>query len=515
MKTTLISKIILIVAVVGLALYSALPLSERINLGLDLQGGMHLALEVDTVKALEGKLDVIVNAFRADLNNAKLVIGTVERSGNQINVTLPYAQEKEPVQKYFERHYDALEVVREESNLLVFAYPDIEAERLQTLAVSQALETIRNRIDQFGVAEPTIQKQGQNRIIVELPGVKDPDRATELIGRTAVLEFKMVNESVSPQDAMAGFLPDDLMLAYQRVLDPETGQEVGRTPYVLTKVTPLSGNRLVDAEVRINSERGDPYVGIKFDPEGARIFADLTARNVGNRMAIVLDGNVYSAPVINERIGGGEASISGRFTMEDARDLAIVLRSGSLPAPVEIIENRTVGPTLGQDSIDKGVRAGLSGLVLVLLFMIAYYRLSGVIANVALIVNVIILLGMLAYFGATLTLPGIAGIILTIGMAVDANVLIFERIREELGKGATPRNAIQAGYDKVFSTIFDANITTLIAAVVLFQFGSGPVKGFAITLSIGILASMFTAIVCTRVVYEVALAYRPIKKLSV
>jgi preprotein translocase subunit SecD len=277
----------------------------------------------------------------------------------------------------------------------------------------------------------------------------------------------------------------------------------------------LTGEFITDAEVRISPQFNEPYVLIKFDSAGSKLFDQITAENVGKRLAIVLDDNVYSAPVIRERISGGEAQISGNFTMEEAKDLAIVLRAGSLPAPVVVLENRTVGPSLGFDSISKGVKAAIIGLILVVAFILFYYRASGIIANIALILNFILILGIMSMFKATLTLPGIAGIILTIGMSVDANVLIFERIREELRLGRTPLNAIEAGYEKAMSTILDANITTLIAALVLFQFGTGPIKGFAVTLSIGILSSMFTAIFVTRTIFLTFFSSKEVKKLSI
>ncbi|ADU67081.1 protein-export membrane protein SecD [Desulfurispirillum indicum S5] len=515
MDGKLIAKLLLIAAVIGFCIHLATPLNEKIALGLDLQGGMHLALDVDTEQAVERKLDAMTNALRLEAQQQHLVIGTIQRRGMQILIPVPYAEEKAEFKRLMQRRYGQLELQDEQPELLVYGYTTYDIEEIKELAVGQALETIRNRIDQFGVSEPTVQKQGDRRIIIELPGVEDVDRAVELIGRTAMLEFRLVNENVSTRDALDGFLPENSEVLYQRHMDPQTNTEVDRTPFVLYRDVIFTGDRLLDARVRFDPQFNTPYVSITLDGEGARLFADVTGRNVGRRLAIVLDGHVHSAPVINERIPSGQASISGQFTMEQATDLSIVLRSGSLPAPVDIVENRTVGPTLGQDSIDKGILSVTIGMALVLLFMVAYYRLSGLLANMALLMNLIILMGLLAYFGATLTLPGIAGIILTIGIAVDANVLIFERIREELRRGASPRLAIEEGYAKAFSTILDANITTLIVAVILFQFGTGPIKGFAVTLSIGILASMFTAILCTRAIYELILVYKPIRKLSI
>jgi len=379
-------------------------------------------------------------------------------------------------------------------------------------AVDRALEIIRNRVDRFGVSEPSIQREGKNRIIVQLPGIKDPQRAIDIIGRTALLEFKLVDDdSKRLRQAQAGQVPNGYEL---RTLAREDDQGViHEEQLLLTKRASLTGRVLKDAVVRIG-EYGNPYVALSFKPEGTRIFDRLTGANVGRRLAIVLDEKVQSAPIIRERISGGQAQITGSFTVDEANDLALVLRAGALPAPVNIIENRTVGPSLGRDSIAKGIKATIIGLVLVALFMVAYYRLSGLLADIGLFLTLIILLGALAGFHATLTLPGIAGIILTIGMAVDANVLIFERIREEIASGKTIRRAIDAGYAKASLTIMDANVTTLIAALVLFQFGTGPIKGFAVTLSIGILASMFSALVVCRAIFDFLASRRKFAKLA-
>jgi len=378
--------------------------------------------------------------------------------------------------------------------------------------MERALEIIRNRVDQFGVSEPLIAHQGDRWIVVELPGVKDPERAIELIGKTALLEFKLVDDKMRTGD----------ILDSEGKVDPQkipAGYEVlpgkGETLFLVKKEPEITGAALTNARVRIGGQYNMPYVAIDFNKDGAGKFARITEVNIERNLAIVLDGQVQSAPVIKSRIPDGHAVIEGNFTMEEAKNLAIVLRAGALPAPVNIIENRTVGPTLGRDSVRAGVLAAGIGLICVIFFMVFYYSLSGLVADLALILNLIILLGMMAYFRATLTLPGIAGIILTIGMSVDANVLIFERIREELRGGKTVRVAIDLGYQKAFTTILDSNITTLIAAAFLFQFGTGPVKGFAVTLSLGILISMFTAIVVTHMVFDMVLAGRKVEKLSI
>lgn len=383
-------------------------------------------------------------------------------------------------------------------------------------AVNRAIEVIRNRVDQFGVTEPLIAKQGDRWIVVQLPGVKDPKRAKELIGKMALLEFRLVDDSVAINDIVEKIKTKNMSISKLQEInkDPDIqkllpkGYELfaGRDDrYYLLKSTPeLTGAYLVNARVELGGDFGFPYVSLEFNSEGAKIFADVTAANIEKNLAIVLDGVVQSAPVIKTRIPDGRAIIEGNFLEEDAKLLATVLRAGALPAPVKIIEERTVGPTLGEDSIKAGVISAIIGGLLVIIFMILYYRISGFIADVALFLNFTILLAIMAYFRFTLTLPGIAGIILILGMAVDANVLILERVREELALGKTVRVAIDAGYSKALTTIIDSNITTLVAALFLFQFGTGPIKGFAVTLSLGILISMFSAIFVTKVIYDMA-----------
>jgi preprotein translocase subunit SecD len=397
---------------------------------------------------------------------------------------------------------------------IVMDLPDRETDQIKKLATEQALETIRNRIDQFGVSEPDIRQQGEKRILIQLPGIKDTKRAKDLIGRTALLEFKLLDETHDLNAAMQGNVPPGSEVLYGIKEDPET-KRIIKTPYLIKKRTLLTGAHLMDARVQIDSQYNEPYVSIDFDKKGGRDFARITEANVKKRLAIVLDDKVYSAPVIQEKITGGEARITGNFTTEEARDLAIALRAGALPAPVNILEERTVGPSLGTDSINKGLISMCVGGIFVIMFMIIYYRGSGIVADFALILNIILIAGGLAFFQATLTLPGIAGIILTIGMAVDANVLIFERIREEMNLGKTPRAAVDAGYDRATLTILDANVTTLIAALVLFQFGTGPVKGFAVTLSLGVLSSLFTALIMTRLIFDFFLIKRKVRSISI
>ena len=351
-------------------------------------------------------------------------------------------------------------------------------------------------------------------MVIQLPGIKDSARAKNLIGKTALLEFKLVDEEHGMDEALKGHVPEGSVITYGSILDRETGRRTN-VPYLLKSKTLLTGSSLESAQVKISDRFGEPHVALKFNAQGAKDFDRITGENVKKRLAIVLDGTVHSAPVIQEKISGGDAQITGSFTPEEARDLAIVLRAGALPAPVQILEERTVGPSLGQDSIDQGILATMIGSLLVVLFMAIYYKLSGLVADTALVINVILILGTLAAFKATLTLPGIAGTLLTVGMAVDANVLIFERVREELRLGKTVRAAIDAGYGKAFITIIDTHVTTIVAALFLFSFGTGPVKGFAVTLTIGLLASLFTAVFVTRIVFDYFVWNRKIQKLSI
>lgn len=422
-------RILLVLGVVIFCLLGMLPLKEKINLGLDLQGGMYLVLKVDT--------DKIPEEAREDAPN-------------------------------------------------------------------RALEIIRNRIDQFGVREPLIQRQGKDSIVVQLPGVTDRDRAIELIGRTALLEFKIVEDDEElNQRARDGDIPDGYEL-----------KKIAQETLLIHEEVVLAGDTLINAEVKFDQSRfNEPYIAIEFNSKGAAIFSEITAQNIGKRLAIVLDGKIHTAPRINEKIPSGRASITGRFTVEEASDTALILRAGALPAPIYIEEERTVGALLGRDSIQSGVRASLIGVALVLGFMLIYYLFAGIVASIAMLLNFVIVLGVLGWFHTTLTLPGIAGMILVIGMAVDANVLIYERIREELKTGKHIRSAVAAGYNKAFTTILDSNITTLIAAALLFKFGTGPIRGFGVTLSIGIMASMFTAIFVTRIIFDLVTTNKKFEKL--
>jgi preprotein translocase subunit SecD len=457
--------------------------------------------------------------LRESLMEGKVRFRKIERAkGATISLELTEASGKPALEKILNEQYFDLEIAsstpREGGQLVNLKIKDKRAIDLKKLTVEHSLETIRNRVDQFGIAEPEIIPEGDNRILIQLPGIKDPERAKNLIGKTALLEFKIVDDENSLDEALRGNIPEGNIIAYGLRSDRSTGQK-GSVPYLLKNKALLTGASLETAKVQISDRYGEPNVSIKFNSQGAADFDRITGDNVRKRLAIVLDGVVHSAPVIQERISGGQAQITGNFTMEEARDLAIVLRAGALPAPVNILEERTVGPSLGSDSIKQGIMATIIGSLLVILFMVIYYRLSGFIADLALIINIVLVLGILAAFKGTLTLPGIAGLLLTVGMAVDANVLIFERIREELRAGKTIRLSLDTGYKRAFITIIDTHITGIISAIFLIIFGTGPIKGFAVTLIIGLLASLFTAVFVTRIVFDYFTWNFNIKKLSI
>ncbi len=497
--------------------------SKGIVLGLDLQGGLHLVYEVEGQKAVETSTERYATLITDNLAK-KNIKADIKRNGLEITIA-PGTQE---VSDILRSNYPFLDT-RASGQSIVAKINDKEAAKIEDNAVDQALETIRNRVDQFGVAEPTIVRQGDSDIVVELPGIKDPRRAIDLIGKTAQLEFKIVDDeapvaaqlpaSIQPGDedsVLRQFqdkIPAGDEILFERRVNRQTGV-VSINPLLIKKQAALTGSLLSEAKVALDN-LGRPYVSISFNEEGAKLFDQVTAANVKKRLAIILDNNVYSAPVIQERISGGSAQITGSFSMDEAKDLAIVLRAGALPAPLRMLQNVTVGPSLGSDSIHAGLLAGIMGTIAVILFMIFYYRLSGVIADFALILNLVILFGAMASLNATLSLPGIAGIILAIGMAVDSNVLMFERIRDEVRAGKTPRSAVDSGYHKAFWTIFDSHVTTLITAAVLFQFGTGPIKGFAVTLSLGVMINLYTALIGTKTVFDLINSRRDVKKLSI
>lgn len=483
---------------------------NEVKLGLDLQGGMHLILKVETAKAVQGRMTSIAGDLKTQMIGKRIRYAKVEPVlPDSVSVTLRDTAEQGKLTDLVRGEYpfltDPSTTTQPDGVILTFKMKPDEAKRIEEASVSQALETIRNRIDQLGVSEPSIITEGKDRINIQLPGVTDPDRAKKLIGETAVLEFKLVDEDHPLTEALKGDIPVGSVIAYQK----ET-----REPLLLKQETVLTGDLLEDARVKIGSNNS-PYVAINFNKEGGRIFERVTGENVNKRLAILLDGQVYSAPNIRERIGGGKAIIEGRFTDEEARDLAIVLRAGSLPAPVTILEERTVGPSLGKDSINKGLLAvGIGGL-LVIIFMVGYYRAQGLLANLALVFNLVFIFAVMAVFNAVLTLPGIAGIVLTIGMAVDANIIINERMREEIRLGRTPKMVVEAGYKNSLSSVVDANITTLIAGLVLFQFGTGPVRGFAVTLCVGILTTLFTVLVMCKWIMEWFVNTKKIERFSI
>jgi preprotein translocase subunit SecD len=519
-------------------LYHALPdLLKRvmpnkgITLGLDLQGGIHLVMEVDEDRAVEIAVDRSVASLQDQLVDKKIPVESVTRTGpTQVTIQFQNGDLKAQIQKMIDDYPTFSETESAGSaNRLVWELREAEAKRIKDSAINQALETIRNRIDQFGVTEPIVQRQGLKQIVVQLPGVKEPKRARDLIKETALLEFKMLDEDNQSRLDLPARIPKDKeeevrnqaeaklpagdQILFERAVEKDTGREY-RIPYLVKKRVMLTGDVLSDARVSIG-QFNDPYVSITFDSKGGREFERITGDNIKKRMAIVLDNTIYSAPVIQDRITGGRAQITGTFSMQEANDLAIVLRAGALPAPLKIIQDLTVGPSLGKDSIEKGVQATLFAGAMVVVFMIVYYRVSGVIADFALMLNLFCLIGALSALNATLTLPGIAGIVLTIGMGVDSNVLIFERIREELRLGKAVRLAVDGGYDKALLTIVDSHVTTLITGVALFLFGTGPIKGFAVTLCLGIGINLFTALIGTKVIFDLMNQRHKVEQLSI
>jgi preprotein translocase subunit SecD len=494
---------------------------KKINLGLDLQGGMYLLLEVKSEKAVENNLDNRLNDMKRNLFKNGVQPKALTRMENS-DVLLLQTDSGEPAAKFealVKKEYPEFEIKSKTGDTVTtdyqFAYKQEESERIKKAAIDQSLETLRNRIDQFGVAEPEIRRLGENRIQVQLPGIKDPKGAKKLIGQTAVLQFRLVDEDHDVQSAMDGNAPPGTEVLYETEKDPVTDAVISKKPYLIKKEVLLTGEALSDARLSFDNMNNDYYVSIDFNSAGGRAFAEITDRFTHKKLAIVLDNNVYSAPVIQNKIVGGHAMITGRFTQESGKVLAIALRAGALPAPVEFLEERTVGPALGMDAIKKGVISMVIGTAIVFLFMAVYYKQAGLIANVTLFMNIIIMAAALAMVQATLTLPGIAGFVLTIGMAVDAHVLIFERTREEVRAGKSPIAAVAAGFERAVLTIIDSNVTTLIAAVVLYQYGTGPVKGFAVTLSIGIVASLFTSLIVCEMLMDAVVKRSNSKTLSI
>ncbi|MBI3702129.1 MAG: protein translocase subunit SecD [Afipia sp.] len=477
---------------------------RHVVLGLDLQGGSHILLEVDSSSVKKDKLDQVRDDVRRVLRDNKIPYTGLAAKGDAVEVRItnttdaPTALTKlkelsQPLTGLAgTRGERTVEVSDAGNGLIRLTLPPAAITERVRQAVEQSIQIIEKRVNDLGTVEPLIQRQGADRILVQVPGLQDPTRLKEILGKTAKMDFRMVDTTVSADQAQQGRVPPDSELL--------KSQEAGKPPYVVKKQVLVSGGDLTDAQPGFDQRSGEPIVSFRFNTSGARKFAQATLENVGQPFAIVLDNEVISAPVIREPITGGSGQISGNFTVQSANDLAILLRAGALPAPLTIIEERTVGPGLGQDSIAAGELASYVGSVLVVVFMLLTYRLFGFFANVAVAINVAMIFGVLSLLNATLTLPGIAGIVLTVGIAVDSNVLIYERIREEVRGGRNAISAIDAGFSRALATILDSNITTFIAAIVLFYIGTGPVRGFAVTLGIGILTTVFTAFTVTRLI---------------
>jgi preprotein translocase subunit SecD len=485
----------------------------KIQLGLDLQGGTHLLLEVKLDDAVTAALRRRGDDIKREMKNNKLTPPEVvlDKNGSLL-IRLQRPDERSAFLDLAGKSFSDMTLSTVE-NAGVPAYTATlkprDATQVRKLAMDQALETIRNRIDQLGVRETTVAQEGENDILVQLPGIQDPERAKELIGKTAVLEFKLIDDKRNVSEAVNGAVPPGDEVLYGQ---PQPG---GPPPYLVETPVLMTGDTVTDARVRPGARMEGPYVEVNLDRRGAQVFGAITAENVGRKLAIVLDNTVYSDPVIKEPISGGNVQITGNFTFEEAHTLAIVLRSGALPAPVEIIEERTVGPSLGRDSIRQGELSFIVGAAAVLAFMALYYNGAGILADFGLTLNILLLVCVMAALQATLTLPGIAGIVLTLGMSVDANVLVNERMREELRAGKSPREAVKVGYERAWSAIRDSNISTFVAGLILFQFGTGPVKGFAVTLCVGVLTGVFSCFVVTRAWYDWKIAMRRLNVISV
>ena len=469
----------------------------KVSLGLDLQGGLHMVLGVQTEEAIKSKMKSIASSVKFFAQNGDIIIDDFRLDEELLSFTLLDKDEEKKIDEMLKTQSGVQ--VNKEALHYTLSFTDKEKEAIREYALSQAVETIRNRLDQFGLAEPNVAKQGNDKILVELPGIKtveDEQRARELIAKAAHLQLMAVDEK--KRDRANNMSPTEATQYGDVILPDARGDNIR---HILKEIPILDGSMLTDAKVAFN-EMHQPVINFTLNTEGAKIFGDFTANNVGNRLAIVLDNKVYSDPVIRERIGGGSGQISGGFSVKEAHDVAIALRSGALLAPVILLEKRSIGPSLGADSIRASLFALISGFVLVSGFMLFYYRLAGVVANIALIVNLFLLIAIMALFGATLTLPGMAGIVLTIGMAVDANVIINERIRELLRQDMPMAQAIEHGYENAMSAILDSNITSIITSVLLYVYGTGPIKGFAISTAIGISVSMLTAILGTHGIYQ-------------
>jgi preprotein translocase subunit SecD len=504
-------KIVLIVSVVALSVWSFYPPSQKVNLGLDLRGGVHLIMRVQTEAALRIETDTAAERLREDLGVAGLEYTNLE-------VTSPTEFVVEGVQDdqaFRQVAVEADTVFARSPGAGSYTYtmrPNI-ATQLREEAVTQAQQTIERRVNELGVAEPIVARQGaDDQILVQLPGVTDVDRAKEVIGRTALLELKLVEQGPflseeAAMQAVGDVVPPDMeIVSGSEDVAATGGGTPGTVYYIVRRVAPVTGRDLRTSRPTLD-ENNLPAVSFTFNQDGAQRFGQFTEQNIGRGLAVMLDNRVFTAPTIQSRIAD-EGRITGSFTQQEAQDLSLVLRTGALPAPMDVLEERTVGPTLGRESIRAGVTASLGGLTLVLIFILLYYKRTGLNAVVSILVNLSILLGMMAYLGATMTLPGIAGFILTIGIGVDSNVLIFERIKEELATAKGVRAAVNSGFDRVWWTIVDTHVASLISAMFLFQFGTGPIRGFATTLTIGLLANVFTAVFVSRTMFELVLSRR-------
>lgn len=479
---------------------------QPVSLGLDLQGGSYLLLEVDTAYVVREQLTSLVETVRTTLRKEKIKYSDLGARGDLVNVRIIDAEDRAKARELLRKLDPDAALDAKDDGAMVLKYSEQAVKARKIAAVDQSLEIVRRRIDELGTREPSIQRQGEDRIVVQLPGVKDPDRIKSLLGKTAKLTFHLLDDSTSAEEAGRGRVPPGSMLL------PSAEKERGMPEsYVVRKRVEVGGDMLTDSKATY--QEGRPVVSFRFNAAGGKKFGDATRENAGKFLAIVLDEKVISAPRINEPILGGSGIISGSFTVQQAQDLSLLLRAGALPAPLQVLEERTVGPDLGADSIQAGTVASAVGLLAVAVFMVVIYGILGVLANVALIFNLILLMALLSALGATLTLPGIAGIVLTMGMAVDANVLIYERTREEQRRGRSILSAVQHGFDRAHATIFDANFTHMIAALLLYIFGTGPIRGFAVTLGIGIMTSQFTAVNITRLMVAIWIAVRRPKAL--
>ena len=489
---------------------------NTLNLGLDLRGGSYLLLEVDTETIKKEKSEFLLDDIRSVLrknrikySNLKLInkgvsVSIIDEEQITSSRSLISSVDQGGSNLFLNQGVSELDISNSE-NVFSITFTEDALRSKYRSAVNQSIEIVRRRIDGLGVTEPSIQRQGNNRILLEVPGLDDPKRLKDLLGQTAKLNFRMVDTSVSVSDALRGKVPPRSEIIYDK----------DSIPWLVNKKILVSGERLSDAQASFDQMTNTPVVNFRFDVAGGKSFARATSENVGRPFAIILDNQVISAPTIRQPILGGSGQIEGGFTVESANDLAVLLRAGALPAPLNILEERTIGPGLGADSINSGAIATIIGMTLVLVFIFISYGRFGLYANVALSLNLIFIVGVLSLLQATLTLPGIAGIVLTIGMAVDANVIIFERIREEYDSGKTPFSAVEAGYNRALRTILDANITTLIASVILFIFGSGPIKGFAVTLSIGLVTTLFSAYFISRHLTSIVVFKNKENKISI